>query len=59
MQAASLFALAARKRLQIGVVAQVTNALNGAGESFCKGPEDTDERLLHAVCKAAQAIVGR
>lgn len=53
MQAASLFALAARKGVQVGVVAHVTNAVGTADEPFDKGPPDADERLLRAICGAA------
>jgi len=53
MQAASLFALAERKGLQIGVVAHVTNAVGAPDEAFDKGPADADVLLLQAVCRAA------
>lgn len=54
MQAASLFALAARKQLSIGVVAHVTNALDATGEPFHKGPDDADEQILRAMCLAGR-----
>jgi uridine phosphorylase len=57
MQAASLFALAQRKGLPIGIVAHVTNALDAPDEMFHKGPPDTDEQLLHAICRAALACL--
>lgn len=53
MQAASLFALAERKALQIGVVAHVTNAVGAPDGAFDKGPADADVLLLQAVCGAA------
>jgi uridine phosphorylase len=57
MQAASLFALARRKGFQIGVIAHVTNALDTPGEAFHKGPENADEQLLYALCRAAVAWI--
>jgi uridine phosphorylase len=58
MQAASLFALARAKSVQVGVVAYVTNAVDAAAEPFDKGQPDLEERLLYAMCRAARAHAG-
>lgn len=54
MQAASLFAFAkARGTVKTGVVAYVSNAVDAEGEPFDKGPENVEEALLFAMCRAA------
>lgn len=55
MQAASLFAFGARHRLATGLVAHVTNAPDHNGPSFDKGADDSDRRLLVAICQAGHA----
>jgi uridine phosphorylase len=53
MQAASLFAFAEARKASVGMVAQVTNATHDGCESFEKGPEDFNLRLLERICRAA------
>ncbi|CAN5598858.1 hypothetical protein BH09MYX1_BH09MYX1_41780 [soil metagenome] len=53
MQAASLFACAAARGGEVGVVAYVINAADAESEPFAKGPEDIERRLLDAICRAA------
>lgn len=55
MQAASLFACAAARGREVGVVAYVTNAVDAESEPFAKGPDDLERKLLDAVCRAAMA----
>jgi len=56
MQAASLFAFGRSRRLATGLVAHVTNGVDHDGESFHKGPEDTDILILHCICAAFGAL---
>ena len=53
MQAASLFAFAARMEVQVGLVAQVSNAPEHEGRPFDKGHPDSGRLLLRAICEAA------
>ena len=52
MQAASLFAFAARRGVATGVVAHVTNAPDHEGEAFDKGPAVAQRDILAAICRA-------
>jgi uridine phosphorylase len=52
MQAASLFAFATARRVLVGVVAHVTNAVDLREESFDKGAEEREYDLLMALCRA-------
>jgi uridine phosphorylase len=54
MQAASLFAFAVRSGLQVGLVAQVSNAPDHDGQPFDKGHPDADRLLLRCICEAAE-----
>ncbi len=57
MQAASLFALAAAKGANIGVVAHMSNATDNEGEDFDKGGHDTGwEIVQHMVRAGYQAL---
>ncbi len=59
MQAASLFAFAARTVVQVGLVAQVSNAPDHVGQPFDKGRPDAARQLLRAICRAGrQAAAG-
>ena len=53
MQAASLFAFAEARKASVGLVAQVTNATHDGCESFEKGADDFNLRLLERICRAA------
>jgi uridine phosphorylase len=57
MQAASLFAFAAARGARVGVVAHVTNAVDAEHEPFHKGPDDLDELVLFAMCRAAHRLL--
>ncbi|HWR54007.1 MAG TPA: nucleoside phosphorylase [Bryobacteraceae bacterium] len=52
MQAASLFAFSAARRLPVGIIAQVTNAVHDTEESFDKGSHADEFRLVQAMCRA-------
>lgn len=56
MQAASLFAFAARTGAQVGLVAQVSNAPDHDGQPFDKGHSDNGRLLLRAICQAGRAM---
>jgi len=56
MQAASLFAFAVRSGIQVGLVAQVSNAPDHDGQPFDKGHPDADRMLLQCICEAAQQV---
>lgn len=58
MQAASLYALAAAKNAQIGVVAHVTNAIDHDGEPFAKGGEEVSFRILRCIVNAGRRALG-
>jgi uridine phosphorylase len=53
MQAASLFAFAVRSGIQVGLVAQVSNAPDHDGRPFDKGHPEADRLLLRNICEAA------
>jgi uridine phosphorylase len=53
MQAASLFAFAARAGVEAGLVAQVSNAPDHDGQPFDKGEPDADTKLLRCIGSAA------
>lgn len=57
MQAASLFAFAAARKVMVGVVAHVTNAPEHDGEPFDKGSDLLQRELLHAACRGAHRIL--
>ncbi len=57
MQAASLFGFAAARGARVGVVAHVTNAIETEVDAFSKGPEDEDEQILFAMCRAAFRVL--
>jgi uridine phosphorylase len=59
MQAASLFAFAAARGVGVGVVAQVTNAVDHIGQPFDKGPAMDSKRLLEAICRAGIRYMSR
>jgi uridine phosphorylase len=56
MQAASLFAFAARRKFPVGLVAQVSNAV-GYESRFNKGSEQESVRLLEAMCRAGRHFI--
>ncbi len=58
MQAASLFAFAARRGVATGVVAHVTNAPSSTERPFESGTTNVDRRLLDAACRAAWKHIG-
>lgn len=53
MQAASLFAFSAVRKVAVGVVAHVTNAPEQEIERFDKGSYQIQRELLYAVCRGA------
>jgi uridine phosphorylase len=54
MQAASLFAFGRQKNVAVALIALITNAPDYEGVPFAKGPEDTDESILAAICRAGR-----
>ena len=54
MQAASLFAFADARKGAVGVVAQVTNAVDHSDEQFDKGTDEDSFELLRAMLRAGQ-----
>jgi uridine phosphorylase len=58
MQAASLFAFGAARRVTVGVVAHVTNAIDHSGEPFDKGPHSEGYALFQAICRAGTRLIG-
>ncbi len=59
MQAASLFAFGAARKVAVGLVAHVTNALDHDGESFEKGSHNLQRELVQAVCRGARRFLNR
>ena len=53
MQAASLFAFSAARKVAVGVVAHVTNTPEQEIERFDKGSHQIQRELLYAVCRGA------
>jgi uridine phosphorylase len=51
MQAASLFAFAARRRFPVGLVAHLTNAPDQGERTFDKGPPADQRRIVEAICR--------
>jgi uridine phosphorylase len=56
MQAASLFAFAEARRVSVGLIAHVTNAINHEGQPFDKGSKDFGFRLFEQICRAGYAV---
>lgn len=54
MQAASLFAFAAARRVRLGVVAHVTNAADNDGKDFDKGDERLSFEILRRLTRAGR-----
>lgn len=59
MQAASLFAFGIARGIPVGIVAQVTNAVDQNEEPFNKGSHAFGGQLLEAMCRAANTYLGR
>lgn len=57
MQAASLFAFAAARKVPVGIVAHVTNAIDHSGQPFDKGRDVSGEVLVQAICRAAEKFL--
>jgi uridine phosphorylase len=57
MQAASLFAFAAARKVAVGVVAHVTNAADQADARFDKGSDQLQRELVCAVCRGAHRFL--
>ena len=57
MQAASLFAFAAARRIPVAVVAHVTNAIDHAGKPFDKGSDVEGYDVLRAICRGGFRFV--
>lgn len=56
MQAASLFAFGAARGIPVGMVAQVTNAVDHREAPFEKGPEEFGLRLVETMCRVANSF---
>jgi uridine phosphorylase len=54
MQAASLFAFATARGVDVGIVAHVTNALDGQDEQFDKGPDEDSFAIVQAMLRAGR-----
>jgi uridine phosphorylase len=54
MQAASLLAFSEAKQFPVGIVAQVTNAVHDAEDSFDKGTHADEFHLVEALCRAGE-----
>lgn len=59
MQAASLFAFSQAKRVPVGIVALVSNAVDHTEDSFDKGSHDFGHRLIGAMCRAGIEFLNR
>ena len=57
MQAASLFAFAAARKVGIGIVAHVTNAVDHRDDPFDKGTNEDSFALLRAMLRAARTYI--
>lgn len=57
MQTASLFAFAAARGARVGVVAQLTNAVDHLDEQFDKGTEEDSFELLKAMLRAGNSFL--
>lgn len=58
MQAASLFAFGISRRIPVGMVAHVTNAVDHEEAPFEKGSHEFSRRLLETMCRAAKSLLG-
>lgn len=60
MQAASLFAFGAARDFPVGVLAHVTNSIDGSEDQFDKGAAPLAYEILKAICRAGrQAMMDR
>ena len=59
MQAASLFAFAEARGVNLEVVAHVTNGVGHAGAPFDKGSDDHGWSIVQAMCRACVPFVRR
>jgi len=57
MQAASLFAFGSTRQIPVGVVAHVTNSIDGDSDSFDKGSGEFGQHLMLAMCRAADSFL--
>ncbi len=57
MQAASLFAFATARQMDIGIVAHVTNGLDHQDEQFAKGPAEGSFAIMRAMLRAGLRYV--
>jgi uridine phosphorylase len=57
MQAASLFAFATVRRVNVGVVARVSNAIDHEGGQFDTGSNEQGLDILKALARAAPSIL--
>jgi len=58
MQAASLFAFAQARGASVGVVAHLTNEVEGEGDDFDKGEDELSVRILEAMVRGAYSFLG-
>jgi purine-nucleoside phosphorylase len=59
MQAASLFAFAMARHVNVAVVAHVTNAIGQTGEPFDKGSDEHGWHIVQAMCRTSRALLKR
>jgi len=59
MQTASLFAFAQARGASVGVVAHLTNEVEGEGDDFDKGEDELSVRILEAMVRGAYSFLGR
>jgi uridine phosphorylase len=57
MQAASLFAFAQARKVQVAVVARVSNAVDHEGSQFDTGSHDQGLKILKALARAGRSIL--
>ena len=57
MQAASLFAFAAARGAAVGIVAQVSNAVDYSGQPFDKGQDIDSHAVLEGMCRAGHRLL--
>ncbi len=58
MQAASLFAFASARRVNVAVVAMVSNAIDHEGDQFNTGTESEGLGILKGIARAGAAFLG-
>lgn len=57
MQAASLFAFGEARRVKVGVVAHLTNAVDRTKDQFDKGPNEEGWEVVQAMCRSGKRLL--